>query len=264
MDLNAGSERCQPNRDRSLRRQRGRKGDGQLALARPCATVGTSSGLRRLPFRPQPPSLHRKRSSIGHVSRSPATGTPLTELSVGSKTATPFSWRKNVRKPTSRNRPQSLTIGATFSVIVSNGENTITSNPATLTVTDGSGGSCFVGPTIATQPVSQDLCRCRLSGAGSRSSAGGNGPFTYQWMLNGCGHRWCDPAPPIPFRLSRHRTTAISSASRSAMRVGRSRPRNASLTVTANGGTGRQGAANLAPWQAGKVKRQREQRSRRL
>jgi beta-galactosidase len=70
--------------------------------------------------------------------------------------------------------------GAIFSVIVSNGENTITSNVATLTVTNG---PVATGPTIATQPASQTVA------AGSQAHftvvAGGTGPFTYQWFRNG-------------------------------------------------------------------------------
>ena len=127
--------------------------------------------------------------------------------------------------------------GATFSVIVSNGENTITSNPATLTVTNG---PVATGPTIATQPASQTVA------AGSQAQftvvAGGTGPFTYQWFRNGAaivgatGAAYTTPTLSAADSGSVY-SVKVSNASGSVTSA------NASLTVTNNQTSG---AANLA------------------
>jgi hypothetical protein len=68
--------------------------------------------------------------------------------------------------------------GALFSVAVSNGSGTITSNSALLTV-----GGQVNAPTIATQPANQTAT---VGGTATFTVvAGGTGPFTYQWYKNG-------------------------------------------------------------------------------
>jgi beta-galactosidase len=74
--------------------------------------------------------------------------------------------------------------GASFSVIVSNGENTVTSSSAVLTVgtTSGGGGGGAAAPVITTQPASQTVA----PGATATFSvaATGSGTLTYQWFKN--------------------------------------------------------------------------------
>jgi beta-galactosidase len=127
---------------------------------------------------------------------------------------------------------------ATFSVIVSNGENTITSNSATLTVTNG---QVSTGPTITTQPVSQTV----TSGATAQFTvvAGGTAPFTYQWFRNG--------AAIVGATGAAYTTPAVSSSDSGSIfsvkvsnAAGSVTSANATLTVTASGSTS--GSANLA------------------
>lgn len=72
--------------------------------------------------------------------------------------------------------------GATFSVVVANGESTITSKPAVLTIggSGGTGGSS--APVIAAQPASQSVAVG--STATFTVAASGTGTLTYQWLKN--------------------------------------------------------------------------------
>src|SRR5260370_22461892 len=106
-----------------------------------------------------------------------------------------------------------------------------------MTVTNG---QVSTGPTIATQPVSQTVA------AGSQALftvvAGGTGPFTYQWMLNGVAIVGATNATYTTPALSSSDyrdifSVKVSNASGSVTSA------NASLTVTNNQTSG---AANLA------------------
>jgi Abnormal spindle-like microcephaly-assoc'd, ASPM-SPD-2-Hydin len=68
--------------------------------------------------------------------------------------------------------------GAQFSVTVSNGAGTATSNAATLTVT-----SAAVAPSITSQPVSQNLTTGQSATFAVATT--GTAPMTYQWSKNG-------------------------------------------------------------------------------
>ena len=68
--------------------------------------------------------------------------------------------------------------GAQFSVVVTDSTGSITSNPATLTVT-----AAAVAPSIATQPANMTVTLGQT--ATFSVSAAGTSPFTYQWNKNG-------------------------------------------------------------------------------
>jgi outer membrane protein assembly factor BamB len=68
---------------------------------------------------------------------------------------------------------------STFAVVVSNAAGTQTSNNATLTVTTGA----VAPPSITKQPANQQVVVGQT--ASFSVTAGGTGPFTYQWMQGG-------------------------------------------------------------------------------
>ena len=196
-------------------------------------TVGTSSAqAAAIQAQPQAYTASVAQSAMFTVA---ATGTPSPS----------YQWLENgsaipgATSATYITQPTTITDnGATFSVIVSNGESTLTSNPATLTVTNAPGS---VGPTIVAQPVSQTVV------AGSQAQfivvAGGNGPFTYQWILNGVAIVGATSATYTIPAVSSSDSGSIFSVKVSNA-GGSVTSANATLTVTATGPT--TGAANLA------------------
>src|SRR5438128_839849 len=68
--------------------------------------------------------------------------------------------------------------GATFNVVVSNSKGSVTSGPATLTVS-----AAAVAPTISTQPTNQTVTAGQT--ATFTVAATGTAPLTYQWKKNG-------------------------------------------------------------------------------
>ena len=72
--------------------------------------------------------------------------------------------------------------GSTFSVIVANGERSITSAPVKLTIGGSTGGGTATAPVITTQPASQTVAVGAT--ATFRVAATGTGTLTYQWLKN--------------------------------------------------------------------------------
>src|SRR5439155_986030 len=68
--------------------------------------------------------------------------------------------------------------GATFNVVVSNSKGSVTSGPATLTVS-----AATVVPTISTQPVNRTVTAGQT--ATFSVTATGTAPLGYQWQKNG-------------------------------------------------------------------------------
>ncbi|MCX8520925.1 MAG: immunoglobulin domain-containing protein, partial [Rhodoferax sp.] len=73
--------------------------------------------------------------------------------------------------------------GAVFTVVVSNSAGTVTSNPATLTVSENAVAG--VAPTVNVQPTDQAVTAGQS--ATFSVTASGTGPLTYQWLKNGMG-----------------------------------------------------------------------------
>ena len=72
--------------------------------------------------------------------------------------------------------------GSSFTVVVANGESTITSKPAVLTLGSSGGTGGATAPVITTQPASQTVAVG--STATFTVAASGTGPLSYQWLKN--------------------------------------------------------------------------------
>jgi hypothetical protein len=95
-----------------------------------------------------------------------------------------YQWRKNGAEISGATKPSYITPpttvgdnGALFSVVVSNSVGSVTSNNATLTVTEA------VPPAITTQPANRTV----TAGATAKFSviATGSAPLSYQWRKDG-------------------------------------------------------------------------------
>ena len=120
------------------------------------------------------------------ANQSVATGNTATFSVVATGSATlAYQWKKNgadISGATSSSyttpATSSADTGTTFSVSVSNSAGTVTSNPATLTVTVAPGA-----PSIGTQPANQSVVQG--STATFMVVAKGDAPLGYQWKKNG-------------------------------------------------------------------------------
>jgi hypothetical protein len=130
--------------------------------------------------------------------------------------------------------------GSTFSVVVANGEHSVTSNSAKLTVGAGGGGGGATAPVISTQPANQTVT-AGMS-ATFRVAATGTGALTYQWLRNSAAIAGATNAT-----YTTPATVAADSGAKFSVVV--SSPSNqlsvtsnaAVLTVTTGGGTGSAG-----------------------
>lgn len=168
-----------------------------------------------------PPAITTQPGNQSVVVGSTAT---FTVVATGSGTLT-YQWQKNsapIAGATSASYTTPATVigdsGSQYRVVVTNSAGSTTSNQATLTVT-----ASAVAPTITTHPASQTV----TLGASATFSvaASGTAPFTYQWQKNGgniggaTGASYTTPGTTLGDNLAQYRvivTNAGGSATSNA------------------------------------------------
>ena len=159
-----------------------------MALALTACGGGSDAPVSPTPTNPTPtdptataPSITAQPAELSVVAPNPAS---FSVTATGTAPLT-YQWKKDGMDISGANSSSYTTPGtaigdktAVFTVVVSNSVKSVTSNPATLTVTPGP-----VAPTISSQPADQSVVA--PAPASFSVTATGTEPFTYQWKRNG-------------------------------------------------------------------------------